>query len=375
MSLLILSASDVDRVASSLAPDDLQLLMAQVFGRLSVRPGPPGTISMPPRLSIRTNNHTVLFMPARIGAFPTKTGVEGSGGDTAIKIVSVPSSKDDAKGLPGTTLVLDEHTGAAKAVINARKLTALRNAAGSLLSTSLVGPSNPQTVVAFGAGQQIASHLDLHLGHLRTISRCIIVNRTLNERAATLRSKLTSNFPEIEIVLLSSNEDVAQIESAVQSADIIIAATSSTAPLFPSSWVKTGTHVILIGSYKPEMREVDRDLILRSIQPNGGKLLVDSREACLHEAGELIDAQIKSEQMTEIGELIPMDESGQVALGSYHELLVAKRARASAHNFNGPVTIFKSVGIGLQDVAIASAIVDKALSTGNIGTVIADYDT
>lgn len=256
---------------------------------------------------------------------------------------------------------------------------------GSLLSTGLVGPSDPQTLVAYGAGQQIASHLDLHLRHFPSISRCIIVNRTLNERALSLKNALTSTFPQVDISLLASNVDLPVVESFVKSADIIIAATSSTIPLFPSSWVKTGTHVILIGSYTPAMREVGKDLILRSTQsfPEDGsvsmcpKLLVDSREACLHEAGELIDAHIKPEQMTEIGELVPMDEHGQVALIPYHELLSEKRARIHKLDFAGPVTIFKSVGIGLQDVAIASAIVDKALLFGEkkIGTVIEDYDT
>jgi ornithine cyclodeaminase/alanine dehydrogenase-like protein (mu-crystallin family) len=135
MSLLVLSGNDVDTVASTMLPQDLQLLMAQVFGRLSVHPRPSNFISMPPRLSIQTNNHTVLFMPARIGSFgDTSQGPSPSnptGGDTAIKIVSVPSSKGDSRGLPGTTLVLDEKTGGVKAVVNARKLTALRNAAGS----------------------------------------------------------------------------------------------------------------------------------------------------------------------------------------------------------------------------------------------------
>jgi ornithine cyclodeaminase/alanine dehydrogenase-like protein (mu-crystallin family) len=248
-----------------------------------------------------------------------------------------------------------------------------------------VGPSDPQILVAYGAGQQIASHLDLHLRKFPSISRCIIVNRTLNERALSLKITLTSTFPQVDISLFTSNGDLSIVESFVKSADIIIAATSSTIPLFPSSWVKTGTHVILIGSYTPNMREVDKDIILRSTQsfPGDGnvlicpKLLVDSREACLDEAGELIDAHIKPEQMTEIGELIPMDEHGQVALVPYHELLSEWRARSDNHDFAGPITIFKSVGIGLQDVAIASAIVDKALSSEGkkIGTVIGDYDT
>lgn len=123
---LVLSAGDVEWIVSDFTPRELQLLMAQVFHFLSTKrvvDGPP--ISMPHRLSFQTQNHTALFMPARIGdsAFP------GMPGRTAIKVVCVPQSTA-AKGLPATTMVLDEITGGVKAIVNARKLTALRNAAG-----------------------------------------------------------------------------------------------------------------------------------------------------------------------------------------------------------------------------------------------------
>jgi ornithine cyclodeaminase/alanine dehydrogenase-like protein (mu-crystallin family) len=180
-----------------------------------------------------------------------------------------------------------------------------------------------------------------------------------------------------------------EIEVALRSADIIICATSSTSPLFPSSWVRDGTHVILIGSYTPTMQEVDKTLILRALSGESSPttdldestpipiLLVDSKEACSHEAGELINAAIKPERVTEIGEMVPTDEHGNLSMEAYLQLLSVKRARrATKERFNGPVTIFKSVGVGLQDVAIATAIVDKALSLGDkIGTSINGYDS
>lgn len=141
MSLLVLSGADVDVVAASMSPDQLQLLMAQVFARLSApakaRAG-VNTIHMPPRIILPTENHTALFMPARIGKVAATASGSAIGDDeesdmsivgTAVKVVCVPN-ESDPRGLPGTTLVLDEVTGAVKAVVNARKLTALRNAAG-----------------------------------------------------------------------------------------------------------------------------------------------------------------------------------------------------------------------------------------------------
>jgi ornithine cyclodeaminase/alanine dehydrogenase-like protein (mu-crystallin family) len=115
MSLLVLSSADVSKISSELPQHDLINLMALVFARLSSNYG----ITSPHRTSIATGNHNTLFMPSRL---------IDSG--TAIKIVSVPTSSSDTRGLPASTLVINEQSGAVKAIINARKLTALRNAVG-----------------------------------------------------------------------------------------------------------------------------------------------------------------------------------------------------------------------------------------------------
>lgn len=199
--------------------------------------------------------------------------------------------------------------------------------------------------MAFGAGRQIAAHLDLFIRHFPSISDCTVVNRTINARSNVLKETIEARFNHVNLHVISS-QDSREMEDAVRSADVIICATSSTAPLFPSSWVQTGTHVILIGSFTPAMREVERELVLRAIP---GCLLVDSRKACLEEAGELIDAGLEPHQLTEIGELDGDGRPGK------------------------DITMFKSVGVGLQDVAIACAVVGHALSRSD-GTVIEHYD-
>ena len=216
--------------------------------------------------------------------------------------------------------------------------------------------------MAFGAGKQIGAHLDLFIRHFPSISHCTIVNRTINARSNFLKETIQARFNHIDLHVISSqneNQDSRQVEDAVRSADVIICATSSTVPLFSSSWVRTGTHVILIGSFTPAMREVERELVLRAVQ-SPACLLVDSRKACLEEAGELIDAELKPHQLTEIGELVPRNkEFGQSIDGRPGK--------------DGIITMFKSVGVGLQDVAIACAVVEYALSRSN-GTVIERYD-
>ena len=117
MSLLVLSASDVDSITSTLLPDELATLMAVVFNGLSSAQG----VWSPHRTSVQMSNHRVLFMPSRI---------EGVG--TAIKAVSVPARDDAPLGLPASTLVMDEVTGSVKAIVNTRRLTAIRTAAGKI---------------------------------------------------------------------------------------------------------------------------------------------------------------------------------------------------------------------------------------------------
>ena len=118
-SILILSATDVDILSASFSPQDLQSVMAHVFYTLSHVTDTKTGVVAPHRTALDMLSHRALFMPARIADI-----------GTTIKVVSVPSVPGDTRGLPATTLVLDESTGATKAIINARSLTALRTAAG-----------------------------------------------------------------------------------------------------------------------------------------------------------------------------------------------------------------------------------------------------
>lgn len=169
-------------------------------------------------------------------------------------------------------------------------------------------------------------------------------------------------------------EDV--VKKSLLNASIIICATSSTRPLFPSSWVRAGTHVILVGSFKPEMREVDKELVLRAVpdfasesryeEGSQGMLLVDSRPACQIEAGDIISAGVGEDGMVEIGTLC----SDRASMGAHY---VSKAEFRGERTTQGPITLFKSVGLGIQDVAIACAVVKRAEEMG-IGTYVKNYD-
>jgi ornithine cyclodeaminase/alanine dehydrogenase-like protein (mu-crystallin family) len=269
-------------------------------------------------------------------------------------------------------------------------------ASGSLLATRYIGPPAPKYIACFGAGTQIKAHLELFCKAYPSIRDVTIVNRTLNDRTRALCGWLTAKFPSVTFQALEFVYDESRSESGankpdaqikVAQAEIIICATSSKTALFPSHWVPAGTHIILIGSYTAEMREIDDVLLQRAIPSStssdlygekhlpgasGACLLVDSRVACMQEFGELVQAGLDPSVMLEIGEVTAARRSQQSAMPK-----VIERRQDDVH---GPVTIFKSVGVGLQDTAIASSVLDKALAmrrddTNNpVGTLINNYD-
>ncbi|KAG8681807.1 hypothetical protein FRC11_000655, partial [Ceratobasidium sp. 423] len=214
----------------------------------------------------------------------------------------------------------------------------------SVLATRLLGPKTPTHLVLFGAGLQIKHHARLLVQTYPTITHCTVINRSLNDRFKELLADLTLEFLSLRLEgLVSGTQD---IEPAVREADIICTATSSTQPLFDSKWLKDGTHVNLIGSYTPAMREADPGLIKRA----GRQVIVDEAKSCLVESGELIDSVMTEEELIEIGTL--------VRAGAGETIERIKQA--------GNVTVFKSVGVGAQDVAIAALMVELAEKDGGV---------
>ena len=239
--------------------------------------------------------------------------------------------------------------------------TSSKELPGSLLATRIaLGPSAfPRVLVVFGAGAQIAAHITLLLRHYsESLNRCIVYNRSLNDRVERLVESLRRDFASVTFICRQIPEDTHGVGdgatgliSDLESADIICTATSSTKALFPSSFVRPRTHLNLVGSYTPQMMEVEVSLIHRA-----GLLMVDSKSACMLEAGELIAAGLRREDMREVGELVGTDTEGPPP------------------DLSGDrVTIFKSVGLGVQDVAIAKVVVELAERRG-IGCNLNSYD-
>ena len=128
---------------------------------------------------------------------------------------------------------------------------------GSLLASHLLVASSPQSIVAIGAGGQIAAHLSLFLVQYPSIKSCKVFNRSINSRLDSLVTDLRKEHADVDIsghalVDNAGSENLA-LREAVGKADIIITATSARQPLFPSSYVSPGAFLCLIGSYTPAM--------------------------------------------------------------------------------------------------------------------------
>ncbi|ODO01981.1 ornithine cyclodeaminase [Cryptococcus wingfieldii CBS 7118] len=358
MSLRVVSGPQVDSILETLSPQLALASQAKVFLGFTRQANEaptqgPASIQTPHRVTVNTPDFTLLFMPARA---PVRNSEQETTA-TACKIVSVPS-RGSPDGLPASTIVMDEVTGKARALINARKLTALRNACGSALFLSLYPTPKSDHLLLFGAGAQCLAHAQLFL-RLRPFSQVTFVVRSINSRAESVASAVRSSFPSVTVSLAGHTSPSEKLSALVSTADVIVTATPSTTPLFTSSpsCPKPGARVVMIGSYKPEMHEVDSELMKRA-----GAVVVDSRLACLREAGELID----------VGEGVAGGK-GLIELGEILEEKDWQAVSEPSEEEKGNVIIFKSVGLGIQDVAITSLVADES-ERRNLGTVVEDYD-
>ena len=305
----ILSAADV-RAALPM-PKAIDA-MRHAYSQLSA-----GTAVAPPRQHISTDKGVTLIMPAYL---PERS-------EFGIKVVSVYDDNPnlDLPRITATVLVLDPATGSPKAFMDGASLTAIRTGAGGGLAADLLARQDAKTVGLFGAGVQARAQLQAVMA-VRDIARVNLISRT-QASAQRLAAEISEWTDAPEVNLVSTPEAVGA------DADIVICATTSATPLFDGNALKSGTHITAVGTFVPEKREVDTTTIRRA-----HRIVVDSREACLEEAGDLIipKAQIDAE----IGEIVNGDKSGRQS--------------------DDEITFFKSVGVAVQDAVAASAVLAAA---------------
>jgi len=322
----ILSREDVRR---ALPMRQAIEVMKGAFAQLST-----GQAEVPLRLSLPVEQHNgvTLFMPAYLSADDR----------VAVKIVSV-FQDNPAKGLPlihALVVVVDAETGAPAAVMDGTYLTALRTGAASGAATDLLARQDACTVAVFGAGAQGRTQLEAVCA-VRPIQEAWVYDVS-PERAATYAEDMGER--------LSLPVRVADAPAeAVRGADVICTATTSSRPVFADADVRPGTHINAVGAYTPQMQEVPTETVLRA------RVVIDHRKASLAEAGDLLIPM----QQGRMGKDHIHAELGEIAAG-------LKPGRVSPEE----VTLFKSVGVAVQDVAAAGAVMEAARRMG-LGTEVA----
>ncbi len=320
---LLLSRDDVIKV---LEMKDCIQVVEQAFAELAT-----GTAVLPLRTSITPPDGLALYMPAYLKEM----------GALACKVVTVYKNNPTKHGMPtviGKVLVQDPKTGDVICIMDGGYLTAVRTGAASGVATKyLARESSDQVAGIFGAGVQAQMQL-WAVAAVRNLSKAYVydisseaVDRFMNEMGDKLH---------LEIIRAESTDEI------LERCDLLCTATSSADPLFEGSRVRKGAHINGIGSHTPGARELDTEIIRRST------LVADSYEACLSEAGDIMipieeEAIDKSHMKAELGEVVTGKRPFRID--------------------DEEITLFKSNGLAIQDVATAKLVYDKAVAA-KIGT-------
>ena len=230
----------------------------------------------------------------------------------------------------GTVMLFSQETGEPLALMNASQITATRTAAVSAVATRLLARPDAEELGIIGAGVQARTHL-VALACVRPIKRARVACRN-PEHAVRLVRELqpTVSFPI---------EPVDTNEAAVRDAHIVVTATSAHEPVLKREWIVDGAHLNAIGTHSPQSREID------SATMAAARLFVDRRESALNEAGDYLlaakEGAVSPESIVaEIGEVIIESKKGRIS--------------------SGEITLFKSLGLAIEDVVCAEYLFRKA---------------
>jgi ornithine cyclodeaminase/alanine dehydrogenase-like protein (mu-crystallin family) len=311
MKLRILSREDVQQAVSMARAIEA---VKGAFAQLSA-----GRANVPLR--------TQLFVPKHQGVTIMMPAYLEENDSLAVKIVSV-FPNNPALGLPTTqalVLVVDAATGLPTAAMDGTFLTALRTGAASGAATDLLARQDARTVAILGAGAQGRTQL-LGVCEARPVERVRVFDqvRARSEQYATEMQRVGGRIP-VDITVADTARE------AVADADVICTATTSTTALFRDADLKPGVHINAIGAYTPQMQEIDEATVARA------RIVVDSCPACLAEAGDVI---------------IPL-RKGLILESSLSELGEIVLGRKPGRQDEREVTFFKTVGVAVQDAAVA----------------------
>jgi alanine dehydrogenase len=245
--------------------------------------------------------------------------------------------KQNLPAILATIMLFSAASGKMIAVIDGVFITAIRTACASALATQAL--ANPGTVKLgiLGAGVQARAHIQA-LARVRKLKQIKIFSPS-GVSAATIKG-------DMEKTRALSIEVAQSAEAVVRDSDLLVTVTTAKEPIIKPDWLKPGVHINAIGSHRPDLREID------GLTLSKAKVVVDSREAIMAECGDILLA-LKEKS---VGENVIHAEVGEVLAGT-------KAGRSNANE----ITLYKSVGIAIQDVAAAQLVYQKALER-NVGT-------
>ncbi len=277
---------------------------------------------------------TKMWLPEKFGLLGMMPSYLSEPKALGIKVISIfphnQSSQFDSH--QGAVLLFDAEHGQLLAMMDASSITAIRTAAVSGLATRLLARDDASDLALLGSGVQAQTHLEAMLSvrqfkRIRIWSRNFENTKKMAERASQ-RHKI-------------SIETMKTAREAVEGADVICTVTASAQPVLMGDWVSPGAHVNAVGSSLPSARELDTKALLIS------KLFVDRRESTLNEAGDFLTPK----QEGALGDDHIRGEIGEILIN-----------RIKGRTSNQEITLFKSLGLAVEDVAAARYLYEKAQS-------------
>ena len=271
-----------------------------------------------------------LVMPGIIG---------GEMSALATKIVSVYKKNPELYNMPtvlAKIMVQDINTGDIVGIMDGSLITAMRTGAATGVSVKFLARKNSTTMSIYSAGVQARKQVSgVFYGLNKKLEKCKVYD--LKKDSAQSFKKEIEKELGIDVEIMGSGEDL------LSNTDIIVAATTSTTPIFAGDKVLEGTHISSIGAHAPDARELDSTTIKRA-----SLLIAGLKEACLAEAGDYI---------------IPINEGiiSKDAIISIGDIITGKK---NSRTSDTEITVFKSVGISAQDVAVGKLVYDRALQEG-----------
>ncbi len=282
-----------------------------------------GRASVPIRMNMPLEEHggRSLFMPV----------YSPDHGQVGLKVVNLSPDNPERR-LPfihAVVMVSDAQTGIPLAFMDGEFITSLRTGAGTGLATEVLSRPSSSVLAMFGTGIQANTQLEA-VCTVRPIKKVIVFGRSLENTEAFVK-KIEQQYG-VETARAKAPEELAE-------ADVVCTATTSLTPVFAAEHIAPGTHINGIGSYRPDMTEIPAQTVANA------KVVVDQREACLQEAGDLVVPIRRGD----FDESHIYAELGDILIGN-----VASRTSDSE------ITFFKSVGNAIQDLVVASFLEERA---------------